>query len=124
MGMRHRPEESKVADAMIRAALRALGRVEQASGALAEAEAHLREALHTFAAHGFRPEAARTHLDLATVAYDQGDQDSATTQLSTAYAWFKKLQTPRYVERTEQLAQEYGVTLTEVELEELMEGLP
>jgi hypothetical protein len=59
-----------------------------------------------------------------TVAYDQGDQDSATTHLSTAYAWFKKLQMPRYVERTKQLAQDYGVTLTEVELEERMEGLP
>jgi len=43
---------------------------------------------------------------------------------NTDFAWFKKLQMPRYVERTEQLAQEYGVTLTEVELEELMEGLP
>jgi tetratricopeptide (TPR) repeat protein len=102
-------------------ALRALARIKQASGSLAEAESHLREALQTFADRGFRPEAARTHLDLAMVVYDQGDRDRATTHLSTAHAWFTKLQVPKWVEKTEQLAREYGVMLAEVELEELTE---
>ena len=57
-------------------------------------------------------------------AHTQENQDAATMHLSTAYAWFKKLQVPKWVERTEQLAQEYGVTLAEVVLEELTEGEP
>jgi hypothetical protein len=36
-----------------------------------------------------------------------------------AYAWFKKLRAPKWMERTEQLAREDGVTLTEVELEDV-----
>ena len=52
----------------------------------------------------------------------QARRDLATPPLSTAYAWFRKLQVPKWVERTEQLAQEYGITLQEVELEELTEG--
>jgi hypothetical protein len=50
-----------------------------------------------------------------------GNHAAATTHLSTACAWFKKLQVPIWVERTEHLAQEYGVTLAEVALEELTE---
>ena len=68
-----------------------------------------------------RYELARTHLDLASLAHTQDDQDAATTHLSTAYAWFKKLQVPQWIEQTEQLAREYGMTLTAVALEELTE---
>ena len=68
-----------------------------------------------------RYDLARTHLDLASLVHAQGNQDTATTHLSTAYAWFKKLQGPTWVERTEQLAREYGITLKEVALEESTE---
>ncbi|HEY7493308.1 MAG TPA: hypothetical protein VIH59_19620 [Candidatus Tectomicrobia bacterium] len=34
-------------------------------------------------------------------------------------AWFMRLQVPRYVERAERLAHEYGLTLTEVPPEAL-----
>jgi tetratricopeptide (TPR) repeat protein len=105
-------------------AQRTLGRIAHTSGNLAEAERHLQHALATFDAIQARYDLARTHLDLASLAHTQGNQDAATTHLSTAYAWFKKLQIPHWVERTEQLAQEYGVTLAEVALEELTEGEP
>ena len=83
------------------------------------------EALETFSSIHSRFELARTHLDLASLAHIQDNRDTAATHLSTAYAWFKKLQVPKWVERTEQLAQEYGVTLKEVELEEFeTEGSP
>jgi tetratricopeptide (TPR) repeat protein len=99
-----------------------LGRIAHTSGNLAEAEMHLQHALATFDAIQVRYDLARTHLDLASLAHTQGNHDAPTTHLSTAYAWFKKLQVPKWVERTEQLAQEYGVTLAEVALEELTEG--
>jgi hypothetical protein len=82
---------------------------------------HLQEALATFSSIQSRYDLTRTHLDLALLAHTQDNQDTTTTHLSTAYAWFKKLQVPKWVERTEQLAREYGVTLTEVELKELTE---
>jgi tetratricopeptide (TPR) repeat protein len=93
-------------------AQRSLGRVERASGALTEAESHLLEALHTFTEHGFRPEAARTHLDLATVTYAQGNTAATAGHLHAAYTLFTTLQAPAYVQRTEQLAGEYGLTLS------------
>jgi tetratricopeptide (TPR) repeat protein len=94
-------------------AQRALGRVERASGALSEATIHLQEALQTFAEHGYRPEQARTHLDLATVAHAKGSAAAAATHLRAAYALFTELRAPKYVERTEQLACAYAVTLAE-----------
>jgi tetratricopeptide (TPR) repeat protein len=94
-------------------AQRALGRVERGSGALSEAARHLQEALQTFAEHGYRPEQARTHLDLATVAHAQGSAAAAATHLRAAYALFTALRAPKYVERTEQLACAYAVTLAE-----------
>ena len=100
---------------------RTLGHIAQSVGKLAAAKAHLQEALTTFHSIQARCEVARTHLDLALLAHTQGQLDTATTHLSTAYAWFKKLQVPKWVEKTEQLAREYGVTLKEVELEELTE---
>jgi tetratricopeptide (TPR) repeat protein len=99
-----------------------LGRIAHTSGKCAEAAQHLQDALTTFDAMEARYEFARTHLDLVSLARSQGNQDTVTTHLSTAHVWFKKLQVPKWVERTEQLAQEHGVTLTEVALEELAEG--
>ena len=101
-----------------------LGRIAHTSGNLAAAATYLQHALDTFDAMQARYDLARTHLDLASLAHTQENQDAATMHLSTAYAWFKKLQVPKWVERTEQLAQEYGVTLAEVVLEELTEGEP
>jgi class 3 adenylate cyclase/tetratricopeptide (TPR) repeat protein len=101
---------------------RTLGRVAQGSGDLADAETSFHEALDTFSAIHSQFELARTHLDLASLTHAQGNPHTAITHLSTAYTWFKKLQVPKYVERTEQLAREYGMTLTEIALEELTEG--
>jgi tetratricopeptide (TPR) repeat protein len=103
-------------------AQRLLGRIAQASDDPAEAQTYLQAALATLASIQSRYELARTHLDLASLANTQDDQGTATMHLSTAHAWFKKLQVPKWVEKTEQLAREYGVTLKEVELEELTEG--
>jgi class 3 adenylate cyclase/tetratricopeptide (TPR) repeat protein len=92
-------------------AQRALGRVGRASGALSQAEVHLHEALQTFAEHGYRPEQARTYLDLASVAQAQGNAAAAAMHLGAAYALFAELRAPQYVERTERLARDYGITL-------------
>jgi hypothetical protein len=102
-------------------AQRTLGRLAHNGGNLAEAAAHLQESLTTFSSIQSQFETGRTHLDLASLAHAQNDQDTTTTHLSTANAWFKKLQVPKWVEKTEQLAREYGVTLTEVELADLTE---
>jgi tetratricopeptide (TPR) repeat protein len=101
-----------------------LGRIAHTSGSLAEAEMHLQQALTSFDAVQARYDLARTHVDLASLAHTQGNHAAATAHLSTAYAWFKKLQVPRWVERTEQLAQAYGVILAAVVLEALAEGEP
>jgi class 3 adenylate cyclase/tetratricopeptide (TPR) repeat protein len=98
-------------------AQRTLGRIAQTSGKLVEAAGLLQEALDTFSAIHSQFELARTHLDLASLAHDQGNQDTTITHLSTAHAWFKNLQVPKWVERSEQLAREYGITLKEVTLE-------
>jgi hypothetical protein len=99
------------------AAQRTLGRIAHSSGEVLAAHSSLHDALATYASIQARFELARTHLDLASVAHTQGKQATATTHLSTASAWFKTLQVPKWMERTEHLAQEYGVTLTEVALE-------
>jgi len=103
-------------------AQRILGRIAHTIGNLTEAERSPREALATFDALQSRYERARTYLDLAALVHAQGKPDTATEYLSTAYAWFSKLQVPKWVEKTEQLAREYGVTLIDVALEELPEG--
>jgi tetratricopeptide (TPR) repeat protein len=101
---------------------RILGQIAQSQDNPSEAKRAYDEALQTFSASQVRFEQARTHLDLASLAHTQGDHNTATMHLSTAYAWFNKLQVPKWVEKTEQLAREYGVTLTDVALEELTEG--
>ena len=102
-------------------AQRTLGRIAQDTGETAEAAIYLQDALATFSSIHSQFERARTHLDLVRLAHTQDSRELATTHLSTAYAWFKKLQVPKWAEKTEQLALEHGVTLTEVELEELTE---
>jgi tetratricopeptide (TPR) repeat protein len=104
---------------------RALGHIAQSHENPMEAKHAYDAALQVFSASQVYYEQARTHLDLASLAHTQNNPDTATTHLSTAYAWFNKLQVPKWVEKTEQLAQEYGVTLTEVELEAYeTEGAP
>jgi class 3 adenylate cyclase/tetratricopeptide (TPR) repeat protein len=100
-------------------AKRTLGRIAQTNDNLAEANRYFQEALSTFSLIQARFDLARTHLDLASLAHTQNNPDNATEHLCTAYAWFNKLQVPKWVKKTEQLAREYGITLTEVELEEL-----
>ena len=65
-------------------AQRTLGRIAHTRGDLAEAERHLQDARATFDAMEARYDLARTHLDLASLTHDQGNQDTATTHLSTA----------------------------------------
>jgi hypothetical protein len=77
---------------------------------------YLQEARDTFASIHSQFELARTHLDLAGLSHVQGDTESAAMHLSTARAWFARLQVPKYVERAEQLARTYGLMLTEVPL--------
>jgi class 3 adenylate cyclase/tetratricopeptide (TPR) repeat protein len=104
-------------------AQRTLGRIAHSRGNLAEARAYLQEAHDTFASIHSRFELARTHLDLATLSHTQGDNEAAAVHLSTAHAWFARLQVPRYVERAEQLARTYGLTLIEVPLDKLTADL-
>jgi tetratricopeptide (TPR) repeat protein len=58
---------------------RNLGLIDQAEGALAEAQSHFEAALTTFLAVEARFEAGRTHLDLATLAHARGDAEAART---------------------------------------------
>lgn len=94
-------------------AQRTLGRLAHTRDRLAEAEATLQQALHTFTTIHARFEAARTHLDLAALAHAQGNLQAVTRHLTEAHTLFVALQVPRYVERTEQLAANCGVSLTE-----------
>lgn len=56
-------------------------------------------------------EAARTHLDLATLGDCRGDHATASTHLAEARATFVSLRLPKYVERAEQLAATLGIAL-------------
>jgi hypothetical protein len=60
------------------------------------------------------PDALRnwaSHLDLAALAHIQGNQASAATHPTAAYALLTEVQVPRYVEQTVQLASEFGIAL-------------
>jgi class 3 adenylate cyclase/tetratricopeptide (TPR) repeat protein len=89
-----------------------LGRIAQAQDALAEAERHLHEALQTFATIGARFELGRTHLDLAVLGHAQGNREAVATHLKEAHDLFTALRVPKYVERAEQLSEEFGVSLS------------
>jgi tetratricopeptide (TPR) repeat protein len=99
-----------------------LGRIAYASGDWAEADMHFQGALKSVREHRPSHIQSQLYLDLAILARTQGNFDTAALYLCKAYTAFQKLQIPKYVERTEQLAQEYGVTLVEVELDGLTEG--
>ncbi len=101
---------------------RVLGRIALARVNLSEADLYLWEALQTFAAIQSRFEWGRTHVDLASLASARGNTQATSTHLCQAHALFTALQVPKYVEQTEQLAREYGITLTDIVLEELTEG--
>jgi transcriptional regulator with AAA-type ATPase domain/tetratricopeptide (TPR) repeat protein len=90
-------------------ARRALGRIARACGALPEAEARLTEALQTFASIEARYELGRTHLDLAALAHARGDAAGAAAHLAEAGSRFTALGIPRYVARTHELAEAFGV---------------
>jgi len=89
--------------------LRALGRIAVARGSLSEAEAHLTEALHTFRSIEAHAEEARTHLALAELAQVRNDRDAITAHLTEALRLCKALVIPKYTERTEAMAREWGV---------------
>ncbi len=89
----------------------ALGRVDLARGALAEATTSLHEALGTFERIEARFMAARTWLALAELAGAQADRQAAARALTEAYQAFEALGVRRYEERAEALARRLGVTL-------------
>jgi tetratricopeptide (TPR) repeat protein len=80
-------------------AQRILGKALQARSLYAEAETYLKDALQTFTAMSARFEVGRTHLALAELAHQQGDQSATTLHLTSAYEIFQCLQMPRYVDR-------------------------
>jgi len=90
-----------------------LGRLAQSAGALDDAHMHLDDALQTLTAIRARYWVARAHLDLASLAGARHDRATAVTQLQGAHALFTAMHVPRYVERTEQLARELGLSLGE-----------
>lgn len=94
-------------------ALRALGRIAMTRGAFSEAEVHLRQAFAIFSSIRARWFVAHTHLDLTALADAQGNREGVTTHLKEALLLFKALRVSRYIERTEQLAREFGVPLSE-----------
>jgi class 3 adenylate cyclase/tetratricopeptide (TPR) repeat protein len=90
-----------------------LGRIACAEGFLAEAQRHLTDALQTLASINCRFEAGRTHLDLAAVAHAQGKREAVATHLKEAHSLFRASRVPKYVERAEQLATQFGVPISE-----------
>jgi tetratricopeptide (TPR) repeat protein len=88
---------------------RALGRIAQAQGALEESEEHLGEALQTVVSAGARFETGCTRLDLAALAHAGGDREAAAAHLKEAHSLFEDLHVPKYVERAEQLAKDFGI---------------
>ena len=90
-------------------ALRALGRIAIARGALSEAEINLLQALDTFRSIEARAEAARTHVTLAELARVRSDPDGIDRHLTEALRLCTALAIPRYTERIEALAREWEV---------------
>ena len=90
-----------------------LGRIARDRGALDEAQAHLAAARETFTSIHSRYELGRTHLDLVALAQTRGDREQVVAGLTTAYALFRGLRVPKYVERAARLARELRVALPE-----------
>jgi DNA-binding NtrC family response regulator/tetratricopeptide (TPR) repeat protein len=94
----------------------ALGRIAQASGDLAGAEAHLADALETFTRIHARFLVGRTRISLARLAQARQDPTGVARQLREAYAAFRLLRVPRYVAEVERLAGELAVPLETVDI--------
>lgn len=85
-------------------ALRALGRIQLAAGAPAEATATLEEALVTFEGMQGRYDAARVWLDLGEAAVAAGNSAAAVQHWERARRRFVDLRVPRWAEQAEALA--------------------
>jgi hypothetical protein len=90
-------------------AQRAIGRIFLKMNELSKAEVQFQEAFGSFDTIQAWPDKARTHLDIAILAQEQGNPNIAITHLNKAYSWFKKLQVPKYIEHCEKIAREYGI---------------
>jgi tetratricopeptide (TPR) repeat protein len=90
---------------------RALGHIALARGALGDAQDHLQEALHAFEAVEAGFEIARTRFDLAGLAHARGQVDVRGVHLTEAHRQFRALDLPRWVERAEERARDWGVRL-------------
>jgi tetratricopeptide (TPR) repeat protein len=93
-------------------AQQSLGRSAWARGDGETAAARLTEALATFTAIHSRYEVARTHVDLARLRWARGDREAARRHLCEAHDLFARLDVPRYRERLERLAADWGESLT------------
>ena len=91
-------------------ALRALGRIQLAAGAPAEATATLEEALATFEGMQARYDAARVWLHLGEAACAAGDLGAAAEHWARARRRFVDLDIPRWVERADALARTLGAS--------------
>ena len=90
---------------------RTLGHIAQARGALGDAEDHLGEALRAFEAVEAGFEIARTRFDLAALWRARGRRDARAAHLAEAHRHFRALEPPRWVERAEERARDWGVPL-------------
>lgn len=83
-------------------AQRLRGQIAQATGNLAEARHSLTESCAIFTAMPARFEAGRSHLVLADLAYQQGEQATASHHVHEAHRLFTVLHMPEYGQRTGQ----------------------
>jgi len=83
-----------------------LGRIERAENHMTEAARNLTEAAASLRAIGARFELARTHLDLATYAQEQGNAEFVRSQLLQANQLLSTLQAPKYIERARRLGEQ------------------
>ncbi|MBI4588589.1 MAG: AAA family ATPase [Candidatus Rokubacteria bacterium] len=88
-----------------------LGRIAQARGALDDAGALLSSALRTYDSIRARAGVGYVYLSLAELAHARGQGEVVATHLRAAHALFRDLRAPGYLERTERLAAELGVSL-------------
>jgi class 3 adenylate cyclase/tetratricopeptide (TPR) repeat protein len=93
---------------------RTLGLVEQAHGALAEAEQSISAALEKFKAMDARFGVAQCHVDLAMLAHGSSDHSGSLSRLRQAHALFAELGARRQCERIEQLGRLAGGTVDAV----------
>ena len=90
-------------------ALRALGRVQLATGAVSEAMATLHEAGATFEAIQARYDVARVWMDRGEAALATGDRTAAAQHWEHARQRFVDLHVARWAERAEALARTLDV---------------